>query len=500
MSRRPSGLRLPWLLKCLALCGILCGFPWHPHFVQFGQVPASGWPDGSEARSAILHFLSRGPHGTLAIGKAVFGPAATKKNVNPILYSLEKEGLIERDQEQNWRLKQDQQNPALQMESRNMDLRKLQMPKRMVELFVFPARTGKDVAREEGENRIIVEQLKQLDFTSVLQLNDSVLITRDMKQDWMPKQEQTQTIPCQKFATCQSGPTCIPKLSKEKLCDALSDPTALDALADSLTPSYPPHVQKMIDSTLETVCKMACQCLAVSSNECKAEMIGSRAYDVDIIGSDIDYVLDIGAQKFYKKCWEKLAKKLNQTDGLEGLVTTGHHHISIALEEGPILQFVPLHGDFEYDKVPYSNLLSHTKDGWNRHEVNAKLKDFFDGYPGARNVARVLKAWLIPKVKDLRKQPWSFMLTLIIFREAHFHCDIVRDKVGVDLLRQVVKEFSAYPAPTQKSSVAMAAMWAKNDEPKVSHFVGEAFQRWSESCREVFKLCNAAEKNAGLWC
>ena len=370
-------------------------------------------------KHAVLGFLSRGgPHGTLAIGKAVFGPAATKKNVNPILYSIEKEGLIERDQEQNWRLKQDQQNPALQMESKNMDLRK-----------------------------------KKVEASSGI-------------------------------------------LSTEQVRDALVDPQALRKFADFLTPKYSAHTERIINATLVTVCEKAGECLQVESSLSKIEMIGSRAYGTDIIGSDIDYALEVGGEIFYEPRWKALANELNyQTKGLKGCVRMGRLDISISLKEGPDLQIVPLHGEFEYDMVPYSNLVAGKKGGCSRQEAHSKLKDFFHNNSGAQDVARILKAWLVPAVKTLPKQPWSLILRHLLFREAkQSHKEkSMRDKSpsAIELLRQVVKELSSWPTPTSKSSVAMIARRAANVDEPTQRTITDALDLWSRMALEAFEKQDA---------
>ena len=84
----------------------------------------------------------------------------------------------------------------------------------------------------------------------------------------------------------------------------------------------------------------------------------------------------------------------------------------------PDLQIVPENGPFEYDKVPFSNLVAGKKIGIERDELHEKLKDFFANYSGAKNAARVAKALFIPAVAHLRKQPWSLILTHILYREA----------------------------------------------------------------------------------
>ena len=147
------------------------------------------------------------------------------------------------------------------------------------------------------------------------------------------------------------------------------------------------------------------------------------------------------------------------------------------------MQFVPLHGEFEYDKVPFSNLIAGTKTGFTRDEVHSNLKEFFQRYSGAKNVARVLKAWLVRGVEDLPKQPWSLLLTHILLREARMHCNGTRDTAGVDLLRQVVKELASFPSCTVRSSVSMALRWSRNSHREVQSSIAEAFGRWSDLCR-----------------
>ena len=49
----------------------------------------------------VLSMLSKKLIPTLQISKALYGPKATAKNVNPLLYGLEKKGLIKKIAEAN---------------------------------------------------------------------------------------------------------------------------------------------------------------------------------------------------------------------------------------------------------------------------------------------------------------------------------------------------------------------------------------------------------------
>lgn len=156
------------------------------------------------------------------------------------------------------------------------------------------------------------------------------------------------------------------------------------------------------------------------------------------------------------------------------------------LLEFPEIQIVPAKGDFEYDKVPFSNLVAGKKNGLGRDELHLKMKAFFEDNPGAQAAARVTKALFIPLVADLLKQPWSLMLTYMLYREhSKKSRNSVTDFGGVDLFRLLLRDLGSWPAPPASSSVGMVARWANNPEHKeVKEVVNKALDIWAKTARQ----------------
>ena len=240
-----------------------------------------------------------------------------------------------------------------------------------------------------------------------------------------------------------------------------------------------------------TVRKEADQFLGHGMTRATVDTIGSRNYGTDINGSDIDYVLNVSGVSILKESWRKFATVLNESITLRGCVINGSKGISIHLKEDPVLQFVPRHGDFEYGNVPYSNLIAGKED---RDEMEKKLNSFFESYQGARNAARVLKGCLTSCVQDLPKQPWSLILTHMLFREAR-HCNHTTDVDGHDLLRHMLRDLACWKLAPEDSSARMIEKWAKNaGSEEVQSAVLLALNRWSDICSNVHKC---AEKYLG---
>ncbi|CAK9051002.1 Putative E3 ubiquitin-protein ligase HERC1 [Durusdinium trenchii] len=387
MSRRqfsPS----PWSARRLASLLILFGWhAAHEAFVPYCQrvrrcVPLSrtavgqnGWKATTreEQKRRILDCLSKSQGecmSTLSIAKAVVGDSGIKKDVNPLLYQLVKEGQIvqtriEGDTNWHWMLK----------------------------------------ATENARD------------TSTSTADESVAGPS-------PFSPGTSTV-----RLCPTSTSTLDDLGR-----AASDREFFRSLAKSLEPKYASDVERMINSTLVTVRETADQYLGNGSTMATVNMIGSRNYGTDINGSDIDYVLNVSGVSILKESWRKFATVLNESITLRGCVINGSKGISIHLKEDPVLQFVPRHGDFEYGNVPYSNLIAGKED---RDEMEKKLNSFFESYQGARNAARVLKGCLTSCVQDLPKQPWSLILTHMLFREAR-HCNHTTDVDGHDLLRHML--------------------------------------------------------------
>lgn len=158
---------------------------------------------------------------------------------------------------------------------------------------------------------------------------------------------------------------------------------------------------------------------------------------------------------------------------------------AISIQVSPEIEVQLVAGEaewYEYNKVPYSNLLAGQKEGLTRDETHQKLKDFFLENPQARNVARIAKALFIPLVEDLPKRPWSLILTHMVYREC------IRNKRtnttdfgGAGLLRDLLTDIVSYVHSKDESSVAMVAKWAKNSEGSDNaNDVEEALTRWRD--------------------
>lgn len=164
--------------------------------------------------------------------------------------------------------------------------------------------------------------------------------------------------------------------------------------------------------------------------------------------------------------------------------------ISIQLSPMVEVQLVPEKaGWFEYDKVPFSNLVAGEKTGLTRDEVHDILKDFFGKHPEARYVAIIAKALFTPILKDLLKLPWSLMLTHMVYREwkqQNKSKTAQTDFGGVDLLRRLLKDIGSYGFPSDGSSVGMVARWAKNELGRdVKKVVEQALIRMRDVVTEI---------------
>lgn len=165
--------------------------------------------------------------------------------------------------------------------------------------------------------------------------------------------------------------------------------------------------------------------------------------------------------------------------------------LQIFLPKLPEIQIVPEKGDFEYDKVPYSNLVARRRNGLDRDQVHLKMKARFEDYPGAKAAARVAKALFIPLVAGLPKQPWSLMLTHMLYREASREHSKKSHKSGadfggVDLFRLLLRDLGSWPSDPASSSVGMVARWANNPEHKaVKEVVNKALEIWAEAARQI---------------
>ena len=184
---------------------------------------------------------------------------------------------------------------------------------------------------------------------------------------------------------------------------------------------------------------------------------------------------------------EKLLGPMNMT------VWLGDEPImAISIQLSPMVE-VQLVADkaewFEYNKVPFSNLVAGEKTGLGRDEVHENLKYFFRNHPEARYVARIAKALFTPIVKDLPKRPWSLILTHMVYREwmqQNKSKTTKTDFGGVDLLRRLLRDIGSYGYHSGRSSAGMVARWAKNelgkDDKKV---VQEALICWRDVITEI---------------
>lgn len=158
---------------------------------------------------------------------------------------------------------------------------------------------------------------------------------------------------------------------------------------------------------------------------------------------------------------------------------------AISIQVSPEVEVQLVAGEakwYEYNRVPYSNLVAGQYAGLGRDETHQKLKEFFPKNPQARYVARIAKALFIPLVKDLPKRPWSLILTHMVYREC------VRNKRanttdfgGVGLFRDLLTDIVSYGCCKDESSVAMVARWAKNSEGSDNAFdVVKPLTRWRD--------------------
>ncbi|CAK9021623.1 Putative E3 ubiquitin-protein ligase HERC1 [Durusdinium trenchii] len=272
----------------------------------------------------------------------------------------------------------------------------------------------------------------------------------------------------------------------EVMVNVALDGKALRDEANCLEPDYSSHDQ-IISSTLATVRHIAHLYFGNGSAKATVKMIGSRNYGIDIKGSDIDFVLSVGRICFSAKAWRNFAEELNKS--LEGCpVINGNKAISIHLNDGPVLQFVPRYGPFEFDKVLCPNLIAtFCPECRNRMVVEKRLKKLFESYPGARNVMRVLKQFFLPLlVKRLPEQPWSSILTLIVAREACCSGYNATDDVdGVELYLQVLQELSSCGASPSTSSTQLVQNWANNEGKNVEQEVRECLRILRTAARQI---------------
>lgn len=162
---------------------------------------------------------------------------------------------------------------------------------------------------------------------------------------------------------------------------------------------------------------------------------------------------------------------------------------------------------FEYDKVPFSNLVARKRYGLRRDEVHQKLKDCFLNNPEARHVARIAKALFIPVVEDLEKIPWSLLLTEMVYREwiqrkkENDENATKRDLFGgVDLLRCLLRDIGSYGHHPQGSSVGMASRWAANAMGRNGPVVEDALGRWRHVTTEIGdKRLRKKHQDISIW-
>eukprot|EP00435_Cladocopium_sp_Y103_P047247 s98_g13.t2 len=260
----------------------------------------------------------------------------------------------------------------------------------------------------------------------------------------------------------------------DQVCKALDGQNEFGELAMTLKPDESPELQDVLDEA----CRKANDCLAKGTRVAKLDPIGSAAR---LKENDTEYPI-------YPADWRRFAEQLNRSLGPTMNVSVKDIAIEIHGPNLPVVQIVPESGDFEFDKVPFSNLVKGRFEGLGRDELHAKLKNFFfDNYTGAKDAARIAKALFIPAVADLQKQPWSLILTHMLYREANrgkfkgvksnFH--------GVDLFRKLITDLSSWPASSRDSSVAMVGRWASNADQGVKEVVEIALNRWAEIARKI---------------
>lgn len=267
----------------------------------------------------------------------------------------------------------------------------------------------------------------------------------------------------------------------DRICDTKLDPKRFLELGESLKPDVDGNraFEAKRQHVLGEICRIANEELAKGDEVCSLELIGSAAYGTNIKGSDYDYALKCD-RPIGEGSWGFLGERL--TEELEHPVTIKSKSITVAVPE--ILEIVAEEGPMEYNKVPFGNLVEGKTGNFSRKVVHDDLKRFFQDYPGAANAVRVAKALLIPALKDIGKQPWSPLITELLYREVRRKersgsINRTKDYGGVDAFKQFGKDILAYPGYVQpcESSVVLAVRWAMNDAKHVGEEVHEGLRK-----------------------
>ena len=379
----------------------------------------------------ILEYLEpRDWTDTLAISKAVVGNSGTQSDVNPLLYGLEKEGKLER------RL-----SPS--------------KPSRE-EWKLVTAPAPPKPAVPAGEHR-------QVHW-----------ITEDV----------------------QPAPRSQGELElEERIAEALEDPKSFRSLAQALKPAEPsPSEATELERILQVVRDLADERFAGGEpGVAQLVQIGSKAYDVDIHGSDSDYALKMGEIPIYDTSWERFVEDLGQQLSPMTAVKTvelRNKSAAILLHDTmpfPVLEIVPFNAHFDEESVPFVNLLGVPSDNTlNRAAADAMLKQLFEGYRGARDATRVAKAVFSPDTRSsMGSVPWGHLLQLWIYRACRSH-NRKADFSGVDLFQKLLGELHNWPVAGPIASFEFNAVLA---------FHGQCFREsWKSKVRDRGRSLNMASR------
>ena len=442
----------------------------------------------------ILEYLeARDWTNTLAISKAVVGNKGTQKDVNPLLYTLEEEGKLERrsspskSSHKEWKLaaaqlSKDDGDSDPEDVNRFLSIHE----ERELERTSSPSTASRD---RTGQ---ILEYLEARDWTNTLTISKAVVGNKGTQRDVNPllytleqegklerrsspskpsrKQWKLVTAPAPPEPSLSAGEhrqvhrttedvqpaSKSQKELEERVAEALEDPKSFRSLAQSLkppelSPSEAAHQQKI----LQVVTDLADERFSEFPGVAKLEQIGSKAYGVDIHGSDSDYALKMGEIPIYHAAWEKyvaaLGQKLSPTR-----VELRNKSAAILVEDTmpvPVLEIVPFNAHFDEESVVFETLFgTGNAKTLNRAAADVMLKQLFEGYQGARDATRVAKAVFCADdtPSSTRSVPLGYLLTLYIYRACRRHKK-EEDFSGVDLFHELLMEIHSWPAAGQNS-------------------------------------------------
>ena len=398
----------------------------------------------NDRASCILQHLERnGRHwtDTLQISKAIVGDEGSKKDVNKFLYELEKEGKIEKRLSPNnpnrkeWRLAEPAHMPPSGREAERPPQDASDSQTGCFEQSSAGQLQGRSSSREGGE----AEE------------------HREASQMGLPE----------RMAAASA---------------ALEDPGKFSDLADSLKPKPLSDSQRdTVHGVLRVVKELADKTFANESGTAVLELIGSKSYGVDIHGSDWDYALRMGPFPIHDAAWGRLCQDVRAALPAV-MVEPRNKSVALHLDDA-VFEIVPFNGPFDEESVPFENLFGTPNQGtMSRAAAHAMLKEFFDGWRGAVNAARVAKAVFCPNMAEA--VPWGHLLMLLLRRlakESRGSEPMQVDWSGVELFSALLQQMISWPVRTHDSPLRLAQRWAKN-----RHWdLDEAFMEWRGRASEI---------------